>query len=34
MNNSEYREKQRKETEKIVNEARKDYEEIMQMGSD
>ncbi len=34
MNNKEYDEKRRKETQKIVNEARKDYEEIMQMGND
>ncbi len=30
MNNSEYREKQRKETEKLIKEAHEDYEEIMQ----
>ncbi len=34
MNNKEYDEKQRKETQKILDEARKDYDEIMQMGSD
>lgn len=34
MDNKEYDEKRRKETEKIVAEAHKDYEEIMQMGSD
>ena len=34
MNNSDYREKQRKETEKIIKEAHEDYEEIMAMGRD
>jgi hypothetical protein len=34
MNNSEYGEKQRKETEKIIKEAHEIYEEIMKAGSD
>lgn len=34
MDNTEYREKQRKKTEKIVAEAREIHAEIMQMGSD
>ena len=34
MNNKEYDEKRRKETQKIVAEAHKDYEEIMNLGSD